>query len=88
MRLFNALLKLANNLKTTNMYQVIIHESGSQAKVFDFPTLELANQSVHRHADEMSLTYNEDQDGFGYAYDLEVPATSPFRSEIYIFEIA
>jgi hypothetical protein len=75
-------------LKTTNMYQVIIHESGTQAKVFDFPTLELANQSVHRHADEMSLTYNEDQDGFGYAYDLEVPATSPFRSEIYIFEIA
>lgn len=70
------------------MYQVIIHESGNQAKVFDFPTLELANESVMQHAELMNLTCNEDQDGFAYAYDLEVPATSPFRSEIYIFEIA
>jgi hypothetical protein len=70
------------------MYQVIIHESGTQAKVFDFPTLELANQSVHRHADQMSLTTEMDQDGFVFAYDENVPATSPFRSEIYIFEIA
>jgi hypothetical protein len=70
------------------MYQVIIHQSGSQAKVFDFPTLESANQSVYRHSDEMGLTSKMDQDGFAYAYDEDVPATSPFRSEIYIFEIA
>ena len=69
------------------MYQVIIHESGNQAKIFDFPTLELANQSVMHHAEQMSLTCNEDQDGYFYAYDLEVPATSPFRSEIYIFQV-
>ena len=50
------------------MYQVIIHESGTQAKVFDFPTLELANQAVEHHANEMSLTCNEDQDGFAYAH--------------------
>lgn len=69
------------------MYQVIIHESGNQAKVFDFPTLELANESVMHHAELMNLTCNEDQDGYAYAYDLEVPATSPIRNEIYIFQV-
>lgn len=69
------------------MYQVIIHESGNQAKVFDFLTLELANESVMHHAEIMNLTCNEDQDGYAYAYDLEVPVTSPIRNEIYIFQV-
>ena len=69
------------------MYQVIIHEPGNQAKVFEFPTQSLANDSVLRYASEMSLESGYDKEGFAFAFDGNIPLTSPAQTEIYIFEI-
>lgn len=79
--------KQTNNLKNTIMYQVIIHESGNQAKVFEFPTQSLANDSVLRHASEMGLEHDYDKEGFAFAFDGNIPLTSPAQTEIYIFHV-
>ena len=69
------------------MYTVHIYTDGSVKKSFNFPTIEDANQSVQRHASEMNLDVRVDQDGWAFAYDPMTPSSSPFRDEIFIFEI-
>lgn len=66
------------------MYTVHIYTEGSVKKSFNFPTIEDANQSVQRHASDMSLEVRVDQDGFAFAHE---GLDSPCQAEIFIFSV-
>lgn len=67
------------------MYQVIIKEDGG-SRTIDFPTLEMANESLLRRASELNLSYDWDADGYAYAWDSSMNY-SPFRTELFIFKV-
>jgi hypothetical protein len=66
------------------MYQVHIKE-GINAEVRNYDSLSMANRYVLDKANEMSLDYGYDADGWAFAHDGNQGA--PCATEIFIFQI-
>jgi hypothetical protein len=66
------------------MYQVHIKE-GINAEVRNYESLSMANRYVLDKANEMSLDYGYDADGWAFAHDGNQGA--PCATEIFIFQV-
>jgi hypothetical protein len=71
-------------MENRTTYQVHIKE-GINAEVRNYDSLSMANRYVLDKANEMSLDYGYDADGWAFAHDGNQGA--PCATEIFIFQI-